>query len=155
MANVPPQPKTSNFRCLWRGSPNFRKMARCPQAFDSEVSLFPQISPAQAFHIFLRENVSSVDWFYSLDSNQAVSLFKPPHSASLRLSVPPAVNTAVSPGDGPTRVAGRLGGQRFSNARGERGRRGGNESDPSEPTQGGASAGKDREGAGRPRPFRR
>lgn len=155
MANVPLQPKTSNFLCLWRGSPTFRKMARCTQALDSEVSLFPQISPAQAFHIFLRENVSLVDWFTPSRVTKpfhfsSLPTLHPSASAFLLRSTQPFLREIAR-----RAWPGGYGANGFLTRGGERGRRGGNESDRREPTQGGASAGKDREGAGRLRPFRR
>lgn len=142
MTKVLPQ-KTSNFCCLCTGSPTFRKMARCTQALDSEVSPFPQISPAKGalFKSFCGGRTLS-GLVGSLHSDRAPISFQASRlRASLHLNLPPAVNAAVSRLDRPRRVARQLGGQRFSNARGERGRRGGNQSSRRERAKGGTSAG--------------
>lgn len=86
----------------------------------------------------------------------------PPGTGSLRPGeAGPSASAFLPPpaqprlGDGVRARGPAVGRQRLPTARGERGSRGGNEPGRTEPARGGASAGKDREGAGRPRPFRR
>ncbi|XP_059259448.1 prostaglandin E synthase 3 isoform X1 [Mustela nigripes] len=113
MANIPPQRPQISAACgeglqpseQW---PDAARPSILKLAFFRKLITSTGVSHVFAGECFLSRLV------YSLKSNQAVSLFKPPSRLYVHPSQPPSWgNTAVSPGDGPTRVARRLDDQRF------------------------------------------